>query len=69
MTGSQVDVVDYFVDESSKKRGRVGTRMLLVRWKGWGSEADTWEPRENLVVDIGAPVVVFMETQMRHRVR
>ena len=67
-TGAKVDEVDYFVDESAKKRGHVGTRMLLVRWKGWGSEGDTWEAREKIMEDIGKPAVVFMENQMRlHR--
>ena len=26
-------------------------RMYLIRWKGWGPEADTWEPVSNIHTD------------------
>lgn len=27
---------------------RNGDKEFLIRWKGWGSGADTWEPESNL---------------------
>merc|ERR1712029_915759 len=36
------EIVDYKYDKR-KKEG-----LYLVKWLGWGSESNTWEPEENL---------------------
>lgn len=40
----------YEVDKLLAVRGELGTtsRQFLVRWKGYGTEHDSWEPRDNI---------------------
>jgi hypothetical protein len=47
-------------------RGESNTRMYLVRWKGYGSNDDTWEPVDRLMEDqCGDLVACFHREHMR----
>ena len=47
-------------------RGENNTRMYLVRWKGYGSDDDTWEPVDRLMEDqCGDLVASFHREHMR----
>ncbi|XP_076041156.1 uncharacterized protein LOC143025407 isoform X3 [Oratosquilla oratoria] len=39
---------DWTVEKVLDTRERKGKTEYLIRWKGWGSGADSWEPEENL---------------------
>ena len=39
---------EYKVEVVLGHRGRPGRRMFLIRWKGYSSVEDTWEPERNL---------------------
>ena len=40
---------DFVVDKILAARGTMGTsRQFLIRWAGYGSDDDTWEPRANV---------------------
>eukprot|EP00959_Pyramimonas_sp_CCMP1952_P387865 8128314-Pyramimonas_sp.AAC.1 len=39
---------EYFVDDIIATAMRHGKRHWLVRWKGYGPDADTWEPLAHL---------------------
>ena len=45
---------EYIVDRILKVTGTTGSpaRRFLIRWQGYGSEHDTWEPRRNLHPDL-----------------
>lgn len=51
----------YEVDHilQTKMQGR--TRMFLVRWKNYGPEADSWEPKSMLMDGASEAVKDFME--------
>ena len=47
-------------------RGETNTRMYLVRWKGYDSDEDTWEPVDRLMEDqCGDLVARFHREHMR----
>jgi hypothetical protein len=47
-------------------QGKASTRMYLVRWKGYDSEDDTWEPVDRLMEDqCGDLVARFHREHMR----
>merc|ERR1712150_225631 len=37
--------VQKIVDKRTKKGGKI---EYLIKWKDWGNDANTWEPKENL---------------------
>ena len=51
-TGHQRWIVAALVDHQDQKTGRKRSRQFLVRWRGYPPSCDTWEPRENLIVDV-----------------
>ncbi|KAK3280810.1 hypothetical protein CYMTET_11363 [Cymbomonas tetramitiformis] len=42
------DEVEYFVREIKAGATRKGKPVWLIGWQGYGDDADTWEPIENL---------------------
>lgn len=42
---------EYEVDQLLEHKWQKGQQMFLVRWKGYGSEHDSWQRRENLSCD------------------
>ena len=51
-SGNQHWIVADLVDHKDQKTGRRKTRVFRVRWRGYPPSEDTWEPRENLIVDV-----------------
>ena len=52
LEGEPLYEVEEILDHRFVSRGRKGRRQrieFLVRWKGYGPENDTWEPRHNLL--------------------
>jgi hypothetical protein len=41
--------MEYFVEKIIDERPRGRGRQYLVRWKGYGPEADLWLPRSELL--------------------
>ena len=41
--------VEDLLDHRLVKRGRKYREEFLVRWRGYGPESDTWEPKSNLM--------------------
>ena len=41
----------YEVEKILGHKGDGDDRTYLIRWKGWGPEADTWEPVSNIITD------------------
>ena len=48
MDGSHVSVQEYTVGRLLDKRVQRGKVQYLVRWAGYDSDEDTWEPDKNL---------------------
>lgn len=44
----QKDDEDFEVEKLLNHKKQKGKRLFLVRWKGFGPDADTWEPEANL---------------------
>lgn len=57
--GTMLWEIERLLDE----RGEGAKRQYLVRWKGFGPEHDTWEPRKQLMLDSPDSVSGFEQWQ------
>ena len=48
-----------------KKREKNGKVEYLVKWKGWSSEDNTWEPTGNILAVNGKLLEAFEKTQKK----
>ncbi len=62
MSGEEEYEVEALLD-SKKGVGRGGTTLYLVKWKGYGHDSNTWEPRSNL-----DPVLIRRFEQMKQMI-
>ena len=49
----------------AKAKDDAGSTIFKVRWKGYGPQDDTWEPREELMINARLKVIKF-ERDVRH---
>ena len=56
-------VAQYEVESILAQRGKASHRELLVRWKGYGSEHDQWQPRAELTRTAPEAVAEFLAHQ------
>ena len=56
---------EWEVEQLISKRGKKGSCEYLVRWKCFGPEDDTWEPRSSLRVHAQGKIAAFEECQQQ----